>query len=413
MPTEPVISVRDLTKQYMVSRARATTLKELVVRNLSLAARREPFLALEGVTFDLAPGRSLAVIGGNGSGKSTLLKIICGITEPTRGTVEVRGRVAALLELGAAFQPEFSGMENIFLQCAVFGLDRPAILARLDSIIDFAELDQFIHTPVKHYSSGMFVRLAFAIALHVDANVIVLDEALAVGDTTFQVKCQRRLAEAKAAGCSLIFVTHVPDQVEALADEVLWLDAGRVKAHGPARAMLSRYYLEAAREEASEAMAATRDQRLGMAMARGRLTTDMARVRQFRFLDAQGREAFDFPVGAPITAQMEVEILRPLPDGLRAMIGFGTTDAVRVMLPDSRDLFTVDTPGVYTIEAVIDDHHLRSDLYIVTVMLCSRLGIDHFYDYHVREYAVSVSDPATSVRLNEARLRPWGVFSAE
>lgn len=207
--SDVVIHADGLVKEYLVAQGRASTLKERVVRSSSFGGPKRPFRALDNVTFELPAGRSLAIMGGNGSGKSTLLKLISGIIPPTEGTIRVGGRVAALLELGAAFQEEFTGMENIFLQCSIFGMKRRQILDALDSIIAFSELEKFIHTPVKKYSSGMFMRLAFAIALHLDTEIIALDEVLAVGDQAFQLKCRRRIEREKEKGKTILFVSHI------------------------------------------------------------------------------------------------------------------------------------------------------------------------------------------------------------
>jgi lipopolysaccharide transport system ATP-binding protein len=202
--------------------------------------RGTQFRALEGVDFALRRGESVGIIGANGSGKSTLLQIIAGTLPPSSGSVATRGRIAALLELGAGFNAEFTGRENVYLNGALFGLSRQAIDSRIDSIAAFADIGGHFDMPVKTYSSGMYVRLAFAIAAHVDADTLVIDEALSVGDVRFGQKCMRFLRTFRERG-SLLFVSHDPGAVVALCDRAVWLDRGRLKMDGPAKSVVERY----------------------------------------------------------------------------------------------------------------------------------------------------------------------------
>lgn len=199
------------------------------------------FSALQDVSFELAQGETLGIIGRNGSGKSTLLQLITGTLSPSSGTVECKGRVAALLELGAGFNPDFTGRENVRLNAAMYGLGKEEIEARMADIVAFAAIGDFIDQPVRLYSSGMFVRLAFSVIVHVDADVLIIDEALAVGDVQFSHKCMRFLEQFKQRG-SILFVSHDSGAVSRLCDRVLWLDQGRVMALGEPREMLDRYH---------------------------------------------------------------------------------------------------------------------------------------------------------------------------
>ena len=188
----PMVRVSGLSKTFEMYTSQATTLKEMIVKGFFQRGEKVAHEALRDVSFDIRRGESVAIIGGNGSGKSTLLKLISGISEPTRGRIELGGRVAALLELGAGFQPELTGMENIFLQGGILAMTREQVLARLEQILDFCELGTFIHTPMKRYSSGMIVRLGFALAVFSDADILLIDEVLSVGDLAFQEKCLRK-----------------------------------------------------------------------------------------------------------------------------------------------------------------------------------------------------------------------------
>jgi len=208
--------------------------------------------ALDGVDFEVAPGEAFGIVGGNGSGKSTLLKLIAGILKPTSGRVETAGRVAALIELGAGFHPEISGRENIFINGAVLGLARREIAARFDRIVEFAGLADFIDEPVKNYSSGMYVRLGFAVAIHTDPQILLVDEVLAVGDEAFAHKCLRRIEELLAGGRTVVFVSHSLALVEDLCSRVLWLDRGRARALGEPRYVVDAYRQAVAEEEGRE-----------------------------------------------------------------------------------------------------------------------------------------------------------------
>ena len=201
----------------------------------------ETFAAVQDVSFTVPAGRTLGVIGRNGSGKSTLLKLVAGITKPTTGHLHVRGRISALIELGAGFHPEISGRENVFINGIMLGLSKREVARRFDEIVDFAELREFIDAPVKTYSSGMYMRLGFAVAIHVDPDVLLVDEVLAVGDEGFTHKCLDKFAEFKRRGKTILLVTHSLNLVERFCDEALWLDAGSMKAMGDPKRVVGAY----------------------------------------------------------------------------------------------------------------------------------------------------------------------------
>lgn len=238
MSSELAIEVRGVEKRYQRFRSPLRQMWSLMWG--SAGAEATDFYALRDVSFTLEKGQTLGIIGRNGAGKSTLLQILCGVLEPSAGSVRVQGRIAALLELGAGFNPEFTGRENVYLSAAVYGLGAAAINERMDSILAFAEIGDFIDQPVKTYSSGMFVRLAFAVIAHVDAQVLVIDEALAVGDFYFTQKCLRFL-EAFAQTGTLIFVSHDTHSVVKLCDKAIWLEAGQVRGIGSAREISEAY----------------------------------------------------------------------------------------------------------------------------------------------------------------------------
>lgn len=244
---EIAISVTKLGKCYQIYDRPQDRLKQFILPRLGgyftkgYSAWFREFWAIKNVSFQIRRGETVGIIGRNGSGKSTLLQMICGTLSPTEGGVETRGRVAALLELGAGFNPEFTGLENVYLNAAILGLSRSEIENRFDNIAAFADIGEFIHQPVKHYSSGMYARLAFAVAIHVDPDVFVVDETLSVGDISFQTKCLRAIEKIKNRGTAILFVTHSPGQVEALCDRALWLNEGRLKGDGSPKSLMRRY----------------------------------------------------------------------------------------------------------------------------------------------------------------------------
>jgi ABC-type polysaccharide/polyol phosphate transport system ATPase subunit len=254
----PAIELKDVSKIYRrYSGRKFATLKSALLQRSILRdlSPTETFPALQHVSFTVAPGRTFGVVGPNGSGKSTALKLVAGITKPTSGSVAVNGRVSALIELGAGFHPEISGRENVFINGIMLGLTRREIARRFDEIVGFAELEEFIDAPVKTYSSGMYMRLGFAVAINVDPDVLLVDEVLAVGDEGFTHKCLDKFAEFRRHGKTILLVTHSLGLVERFCDEALWLDSGRARAHGDPRRVIDAYL--AAVEKGEEALLAS------------------------------------------------------------------------------------------------------------------------------------------------------------
>jgi lipopolysaccharide transport system ATP-binding protein len=261
----PVISVEKLSKKYLVGHKtdgggsyRYSALRDVIGRQIHNLARKtiaatrgrpllcgdqvEEFWALNNVSFEVQPGEVLGVIGRNGAGKSTLLKILSRITEPTRGRVALRGRVASLLEVGTGFHPELSGRENIYLNGAILGMSRVEIKQKFDEIVAFAEVEKFLDTPVKHYSSGMYVRLAFAVAAHLEPEILVVDEVLAVGDTEFQKKCLGKMDEvSRQEGRTILFVSHNLSVISRLCQKAIWLDRGFIRQAGDPGELIKAY----------------------------------------------------------------------------------------------------------------------------------------------------------------------------
>jgi ABC-type polysaccharide/polyol phosphate transport system ATPase subunit len=232
------IEFRQVTKRFQIREGR--TLREFVP-GLMRGARPEPFYALRDVTFFVSRGETVGLVGRNGSGKSTALKLIAGVTAPTQGDVYVAGRVSPLIELGAGFHPDLTGRENIHLNASILGLSAREIREQFDGIVEFSELREFIEMPVKRYSSGMYVRLAFAVAVHANPEVLLVDEVLSVGDTFFQEKCLDRMHEFQKRGTTIVVVSHSLALVENFCERAIWLEHGRLVMEGPAREVVQRY----------------------------------------------------------------------------------------------------------------------------------------------------------------------------
>lgn len=235
------IEVVNVSKKYRIYHDKSMTLKErLLFFNRS---KFEEFQAIKEVSFNIENGKTVGLIGKNGSGKSTLLKLLTGIIYPDSGEMKVNGRVSSLLELGAGFHPDFSGRENIYNYASIFGLTKKAIEERFNKIVDFSELHDFIDNPVRTYSSGMFMRLAFSVAINVDADILLIDEILAVGDISFQKKCDEKIKQLKDCGTTIVLVSHSLDAVKKICDEVVWLDNGSIKEIGFPEKVVKNYLL--------------------------------------------------------------------------------------------------------------------------------------------------------------------------
>jgi len=250
--SDPIISVSGISKRYLLAhQGRPDTLRDSLLQGVRGLWRRfrwnaqdntEDFWALRDISFDVQRGEVLGVIGRNGAGKSTLLKVLSRITEPTTGSVRLRGRVASLLEVGTGFHPELTGRENIFLNGAILGMSRAEITRKFDEIVAFAEVERFLDTPVKHYSSGMYVRLAFAVSAHLEPEILIVDEVLAVGDFEFQKKCLGRMNDVSRSGRTVLFVSHNLEALRAICSTAIMLQNGRLVASGPASDVITRYH---------------------------------------------------------------------------------------------------------------------------------------------------------------------------
>jgi lipopolysaccharide transport system ATP-binding protein len=413
----PAIRVDNLSKRYRVSQAsshRYRTFRESIcetaakpIRSLrsrlgragSNAATRDrattddEFWALKDVSFEVKPGEVLGVVGRNGAGKSTLLKIISRITPPTHGEIEMRGRVGSLLEVGTGFHPELTGRENIFLNGAILGMTRSEIRRRFDEIVAFAEVERFLDTPVKRYSSGMYTRLAFAVASHLEPEIMIVDEVLAVGDAQFQKKCLGRMGEVSRAGRTILFVSHNMSAIKSLCTRGILIEGGQITHDGTTDEVVNRYLA------AGSGMART-----GVIPDNAPRYSDVkneARVSRVRLADRAGNDVNQLYFGQPFRIEVTCDVLREIDDpqieisistldGTQVACSFNTDGGVSpVPLAPGRHQFSADfdlvpLPREYTIDVGI--HHGGNGLtadYVqrtldFTVLRVAESGGDHY-----------------------------------
>jgi ABC-type polysaccharide/polyol phosphate transport system ATPase subunit len=390
---DSAVQVRELTKIYRVYASPWDRLRELVTRR----RRHREFHALGQVSFALAPGEGLAIIGENGAGKSTLLKILAGITAPSSGSVEVRGKIASILELGSGFHPEFTGRQNIVLNAAMLGLTEDELRRKMPDIISFSELGDFIDQPVKCYSTGMAMRLGFSIATQVEPDVLIIDEALSVGDGYFQKKCMDRLLRFVDAGGTLLFCSHAMYYVSAFCQRALWMRNGRVEALGPVldvvRAYESFLLAKGAAAEAAAPAAST-------SSVPAEPLASPARLVAARLVDAP-----DDPVYAPDEPwELEVEWETESPRlGFHVGVGVNRIDEVEVFAFSTRDDGLPPQTGdtSYTVRLLLPRLPLVKGDFTIYVFLLDEGGL-HIYDQRIVRRAFSVESPAYTFGLLRA-----------
>jgi ABC-type polysaccharide/polyol phosphate transport system ATPase subunit len=235
------IVLQDVSVRYRLPKERVHSFKEFIIKSFKGHMEYEEFWALKNITFQVPPGEMLGIVGRNGAGKSTLLKLIARVMKPTRGTVRVPGKVAPMIELGGGFDHELSGRENVYLLGSILGISRREMDKKFDAISEFTELEDFMETPLRAYSSGMITRLGFAVVIAVDPEIMILDEVLAVGDTAFQEKCHAHIAKFRQAGGTILFVSHSLDQILKFCDRALWLERGEIRSWGDTPGVVRQY----------------------------------------------------------------------------------------------------------------------------------------------------------------------------
>ncbi|NIS70626.1 MAG: ATP-binding cassette domain-containing protein [Proteobacteria bacterium] len=343
-----VIKAEGLSKKYIIGHQRQErylTLRETMNQKFEEIGRRllHPFLsssgqpltglaitedlwALKDVSFEISQGDRIGIIGRNGAGKTTLLKILSRITEPTEGRVSIKGRVASLLEVGTGFHPELTGRENIFLNGAVLGMSKAEIKKKFEEIVTFAELEKFLDTPVKRYSSGMYVRLAFAVAAHLEPEILLVDEVLAVGDAAFQKKCLGKMGSVAKEGRTVLFVSHNMTAIQQLCESALWISEGKLHLKGPSSLVVG-HYLERTIYN-SQGLLADRN----VSSVRS-----IAYFTGIKLLNSDGKEAYVFPCGASITIEVRIKVKSGNIKG-QCGLDFTTLSGVRVVNINSRIL---------------------------------------------------------------------------
>jgi lipopolysaccharide transport system ATP-binding protein len=410
MPS-PIIQVRDLGKRYVLQgRGGNRTLREAIVDGLkapfrALGGQRpapDAFWALQDVNFDISPGEAVGIIGRNGAGKSTLLKILSRITSPTTGEVRIRGKVASLLEVGTGFHNELSGRENIFLNGAIMGMSRSDVRARFDEIVAFAEVDKFIDTPVKHYSSGMYVRLAFAVAAHLQPEILVVDEVLAVGDASFQRKCLGKMQSVASGGRTVLFVSHNMAAISRLCNRAILLAHGKLAADGPVAKVAGIYAGGTDGESATEVDFRHRDKMPG---------SEHVRLLAMRLVgDQPGSATID--IRRPFSFQYEFEVLTgkyPLHPNLHF---FNEEGACVFIANDSyiQESQRPRTPGIYRSTLTVPGNFMAEGMFSVDVAISTMDPlIVHFVERGLFTFQVRDPGEGDSVRGSFAGPYPGAV----
>jgi len=434
----PAIELRNVSKIYrrysgkQFSTLKSALLQRSILRDLK---PRETFPALTDVSFTVQKGSTYGVMGRNGSGKSTALKLVAGITKPTSGTVRVEGRISALIELGAGFHPEISGRENVFINGIMLGLTKREIQQRFDEIVDFAELREFIDAPVKTYSSGMYMRLGFAVAINVNPDVLLVDEVLAVGDEGFTHKCLDKFAEFKRSNKTILLVTHSLNLIERFCDDALWLDEGRAMAHGDPKRVVGAYLTKV--EEGEEALLAATtakaveeasgdrpderekqdaedeprqverpsDPTSNMVQAtEGRWGSREVEITDVTLLDQDGQPSFVFHSGDPLSIRVKLRASQPTDDfvfgiGLFNADGvccYGTNTYLEEMDPER---VAGEAEATFAIESI----DLVEGTYKIDVAIHKRDGFP--YDYHRLLYTFRVKSRTHDVGIYRPRHR--------
>jgi ABC-type polysaccharide/polyol phosphate transport system ATPase subunit len=340
---------------------------------------REEFWALRDITFQIQSGTAVALIGPNGSGKSTILKLLVGILLPTGGRVEAHGRIAALLELGAGFHPDLTGRENVYLNGSILGLPRKDIDRIFDDVVAFAEMERFIDAPVKFYSSGMYMRLGFAIAVHVQPEILLVDETLAVGDQAFQAKCLARIHEIKKHGATILLVSHSLDAVRELCGRSIWMDAGRIRGDGPTHEIIEAYTTDVLRKERTADAADA--QRWGAG------DVEITRV---EFCGGDGKTTDEFLTGRPFAARIHYRAHRPVQDPVFG-VAIYHADGAQVNGPNTSQINQriPEVNGEGVVEYSIAALPLLSGQYYFSAAVYDKTCV-HAYDHHHMRYQFNV-----------------------
>ena len=400
--SQPVIRVENLSKSYLIghqgARERYSSLRDTLGRHASNLARRtldtvrgkqmlqgdsvEEFWALKDVSFEVQQGEVLGIIGRNGAGKSTLLKILSRITEPTKGRVELNGRVASLLEVGTGFHPELTGRENITLNGAILGMSRREIKAKFDEIVAFAGIEKFLDTPVKRYSSGMYVRLAFAVAAHLEPEILIVDEVLAVGDADFQTKCMGKMKDVASDGRTVLFVSHAMGAISSLCSRCIQLNHGEVIASGTPMEVISSYFREG------------KDSPYRADFTQGRkISGEGATLLSAMIADEGGIPLAEAVITKPLQIRMKYQIDLPSKGFFYPNFHFYDDggNCAFIACPEGPEL--PSQPGVYEAICHIPAHFLNDGTYFVGIALTNSDGSVKVAFHEIDALCLHVKDP--------------------
>jgi ABC-2 type transport system ATP-binding protein/lipopolysaccharide transport system ATP-binding protein len=369
LSAEPAIEVRSVRKKFRVAQDRRTNVKEALVRRRGRGPKHRDFWAIDDVSLTIPRGSTFGLIGHNGSGKSTLLKTIAGIHLPTSGEVVAHGRVSALLEVGAGFHPELSGRENIYLNGAILGMTKKQIAAAMDDIIEFSGLEEFIDTPVKVYSSGMYVRLGFAIAVNLDPEILIVDEIVAVGDEEFQRRCMDYLHDLRERGTTIVVVSHSLPMLQRLCDRVAWLDHGHLVAEGPAEEVCEQYL---AAVNAAEAKHLAESEGRAEPTDAAREGTGAVRITDLTMLDDDGKPQTLAANGEPVTLRVSYEVHEPVTDPI-VFLDFWGENGQHLAGPDSwiGGLRLGEVTGTGSVQMRLDKLPFLPGVYSVSASIAS------------------------------------------
>jgi lipopolysaccharide transport system ATP-binding protein len=415
------IEFNNVSKRFTLHREKRNSFQERMVNLLRPRGAGETFWALRDVSFALPHGETLGLIGHNGSGKSTALKLITRILEPTTGAVGVRGRVSALLELGSGFHPDLSGTDNIYLNGSLLGFTKADMQRRVGEIVEFAELGPFIDTPVKHYSSGMYMRLGFAIATAVDPDILITDEVLAVGDEAFQRKCMERIYQFRNEGRTIVFVSHSLDIVRNLCSQAVWLDHGEIQAAGNTVDTVDAYLRRTNQQEqvriGREQAEARGVEAEAVAAAGGssenRWGSREIEIERVVVLDRHGHETTVFNTGESLTVRMCYHAHAPVKEPVFGL-AMHHANGFQINGPNTRfgglSLGTVQGRGY--VEYTVDELPLLQGQYVLTTAVYDA-AMAHPYDHHERMYPFTVHTGSIAERFGSVYLPArWRVQAA-
>ncbi|MFM7063901.1 MAG: ABC transporter ATP-binding protein [Actinomycetes bacterium] len=395
------IVVEGVSKRFRLQTDKAHSVKELVTRR-DRSDDEHHFWALKDVSLEIPEGSMYALVGHNGSGKSTLLRCIAGIYQPTEGRVAASGRMSTLLELGAGFHPDLTGRENVYMNATILGMGKKQIEASFDKIVEFAGVEDFIDSPVKIYSSGMYVRLGFSVAVHVDPEILIVDEVIAVGDAEFQRKCFDHLFELRRRGTTIVVVTHGLGTVQTICDGAAWLDHGVLQLTGTGSEVAAAYMAqvnEAERRERDEAFAAVEAEQAGTVVPGADLETagssnQAVRIEQVEFVDADGAE-LPFAVHRdPMTMRVWYHALQPVGPVVVGLAVFSVNDVHVAGTNTQIDSYAIgELDGRGYVDFRIDSLVLTPGEYEVTAAIHDEF-VQHTYDRRDREWRLSVREGA-------------------